>query len=157
MSIGWSHQKGWTGKPLFLTAPAQSSWIGRLTIRSGVVRPHSGRLTSNQLPSAHPPSVGTSKTHPCSVQAFCLIFTMRREFGTPPDVSYSTKINSTSHFNTVAQPARSPYRTSCTSWVLHFQPTAHKRLKPSTHVPSSGYSSWPGYQRHCMISANPST
>ncbi len=30
----------------------------------------------------------------------------------------------------------------------HFQPTTHGRLKPSTHVPSSSYSTWPGCWHH---------
>jgi hypothetical protein len=36
-SIGWSHQKGQTGKPLFRTAPAQSSQIGQLTMKFATV------------------------------------------------------------------------------------------------------------------------
>jgi hypothetical protein len=36
-SIGRSHQNGRIGKPLFLTAPAQSSQIGRLTIKFATV------------------------------------------------------------------------------------------------------------------------
>jgi hypothetical protein len=36
-SIGWSHQKGRTGKPLFCTAPAQSSQIGGLTMKFATV------------------------------------------------------------------------------------------------------------------------
>jgi hypothetical protein len=161
-SIGWSHQKGWTGKPLFLTAPAQSSWIGQLTIKFATV----WRCTSTYWAIDFKPTSFSTSSERGYIQDPSSLCS-----GRLPDIRHAArmwnpskcfildgdKLHISLPYNSMAWPARLPYRTSRTSWVLHFQTAVHGRLKTSTLVLSSGYSPWPGYQRHQTISANPST